>query len=308
MHDGTTAKADPSMSAIDLEVSGLTQQYGRVRALDAVTLAVAAGETLAVMGQNGSGKSTLLRLLAGIERPWRGQVAFGGRSAPWSDPRLRRRVGYLPQTPDLFDQLTVRRQLAAAARLYGVAAAAVARELARCGLTEVADRPTGRLSVGQRRRVALAMCLLHQPELLVLDEPTAGLDPEHQQMLATLLAQLRGEVTIVFATHHAAEALAHADSVLVLHRGRVVERMGLSQWTRSALVQVDTGASLPSLASAARVQPLGNGRYQVELKSDRDGNALAAELGGGDVAVMALTVGPGAAESHLLRLVAEGRP
>jgi heme exporter protein A len=210
-----------------VEAEGLEKRFGAVTALRGVDLDVPRGALLAVLGPNGAGKSTLLRLLAGLARPTAGRLRVG---SPARDRReARRRVGYVGHATLLYPALTARENLRFAARLYGVAdpAPVVERLLAEQDLGGVADRRAGALSQGQARRLSIARALVHDPEIVLLDEPFAGLDRAGAGRLAARLAALRaGGRTSVLATHDLARAAELADFALVLREGRVVHRAG----------------------------------------------------------------------------------
>jgi energy-coupling factor transport system ATP-binding protein len=201
--------------------------YGSRPALQGVSLEVRPGEFVALMGRNGSGKSTLLRQMVGLLMPAEGQVTVAGRptrDTPLGD--IIRTVGYVPQDPAalLFND-TVAAELAFTRRGHGLppAAEADARLLARLGLEDVADRDPRDLSVGQRQRVALASILVADPQVILLDEPTRGLDYEQKRALVALLTELTGEGrAVVMATHDVELVAAGADRVVLLAEGQVV--------------------------------------------------------------------------------------
>jgi len=189
-----------------------------------VSLAIERGTLVALLGANGAGKSTLLALAAGVLAPDSGRVRVLGRDPLRASRELRRRVGWLPDPVPLYPELSVREQIVAAARLRGLAsrdaAAAAVAAIDRLALGRLADRLCGQLSRGESQRVGIAQSIAHGPELLLLDEPSAGLDPVEQARLTELLAGLRGAMTIVHATHHLLEA-AMADRIVILDRGRI---------------------------------------------------------------------------------------
>jgi ABC-2 type transport system ATP-binding protein len=204
-------------------VSALSLRYGRRRALTIEELHIASGEYLAVLGHNGSGKSSLLRLLAGVVRPTGGLVRVADE-----DPLsvgARRRVGYVPEQPAFLPSQTVSDVLHLAARLYRLPRSArrgaVADAVELFGLTEVERRLTGGLSLGFRKRVALAQALLHDPELLLLDEPTGGLDIEQARILRRHVRQLPGDRTVVLATHIETDVPERCRRFVLLEDGEV---------------------------------------------------------------------------------------
>jgi ABC-2 type transport system ATP-binding protein len=204
--------------------SGLTRRFGETVAVSDLDLEAAAGEVLGLLGHNGAGKTTTIRLLNGVLRPTTGGATVLHLD-PWHDGReLRRRTGVLPESPSLDLHTTARRNLAFHARLFDVAADRVDEVLATFDLEEVTDRPVGGFSKGMRQRLALARTLLHEPDLLLLDEPTAALDPVGARQVRDLIdrtARERGR-TVVLSTHNLVEAAELCDRVAVLERGRLL--------------------------------------------------------------------------------------
>lgn len=191
----------------------VSRRYGRVRALSDVDLEIAPGEKVAIFGPNGSGKTTLLKIVAGLLRPSSGEVAING-----NDPRLvRGRLGYLGHHPYLYPHLSVGENLALFARLYGVPQTAAETALARMGLRAKRDALVHTLSRGEIQRAALARCILHDPALLLMDEPFTGLDEEASATLPEILQ--RDGTTLLMATHNHVRGRAIADRTLVLERG-----------------------------------------------------------------------------------------
>jgi ABC-2 type transport system ATP-binding protein len=193
--------------------------------VDDVSFAVGRGEVAALLGPNGSGKSTLMRCLIGFFSPTAGRVRVGGIDVGDRPVAARREVGYLPEQVTLYPELSVRRYLGFVAGMKGLDAratrAAVAQAIARCGLETMADRLTGKLSKGYRQRVGLAQALLGDPAVLVLDEPTVGLDPVQTVEMRELLRTLDG-CTLLFSTHVLAEAAALCTRIVIMAGGRLV--------------------------------------------------------------------------------------
>ena len=206
------------MTAIALR--GLARHYGEREALSDVTLSVPAGRTLAVFGPNGAGKSTLLRVLATLLRPHRGSVEVLGRSLPQEAWAVRGRLGLLGHEPLLYRDLSARENLRFHARLHGVALSTVEGLLERLGMRARAADPLRTLSRGMVQRVAVARAVLHEPELLLLDEPRANLDPAAIELVEPLIGARPGR-TRVICSHDPATGLAEADLVLGLRGGRV---------------------------------------------------------------------------------------
>ena len=214
-----TAPADAPL----LSAHGLVRAFGALQVLRGVDLEVRAGEMLAVAGPNGAGKTTLLRLLAGLMRPSAGEVRIRGLQPTRDDPGPRRAIGLLSHHTFLYDDLTPAENLHFTARLYGLADAAGAARAAleEVGLTARADTPVRHLSRGLLQRAAIARALLHQPDILLLDEPFTGLDaPSADRFRALLAAQLARGRALVLVSHHLAEAWDLATHVAVLSGGR----------------------------------------------------------------------------------------
>ncbi|MFD8015657.1 ABC transporter ATP-binding protein [Streptomyces sp. NPDC058955] len=215
-----------------ISTAGLARTFptrnGPVEAVRGIDLTVRPGEILGLLGPNGAGKTTTLRMLTTLLPPTGGAATIAGHDLVRDPAAVRRRIGYVAQEGGLDPQETVRAELVMQGRLYGLdraSAAARAAELAAdLGLTELLDRRTPALSGGQRRRLDLAMGLVHHPEVLFLDEPTTGLDPGSRADLWALVRRLRDEhgTTVVLTTHYLDEADALADRLVVVDRGTVV--------------------------------------------------------------------------------------
>jgi heme ABC exporter ATP-binding subunit CcmA len=229
----TVEDADPATAwlsgAPGIRAAGLARAYGERPVLRDVTLTLAAGETLAVIGPNGAGKTTLLRILATLLRPGGGELEILGHRVPAESWRLRGRIGYLGHDPSLYRDLTVEENLRFHARLHGVAEAdtAIAATLETAGLTRRAGELVRNLSAGLAQRAAACRALLHEPELLLLDEPAAHLDPEAAERLESMLGARAGR-TRVTVTHDVDAALGEADRVLALRRDGSVAYEGLA--------------------------------------------------------------------------------
>ena len=198
--------------------NGLTQWFGSEVALESIDLAIDAGEHMAVLGENGAGKTTLLRILATAARPTSGSLQIMGLDALRERKRLRARIGFVAHAPGLYPALSAAENLEFFCTLQGVRKTRVEETLAMVGLSDVAKRPAGQLSRGMQQRLAIGRAILHEPKLLVLDEPDASLGSDG----ADLLAALMRDRTVVLATHDHALANRLCQRTLVLRHGRSV--------------------------------------------------------------------------------------
>lgn len=217
-----------------LEVEGLSRAYGHVRALEDVSFGLDEGELMIVVGPNGAGKTTLVRTLARLSRPTAGTVRLGGEDWLRASAERQREVGVLSHATYLYDRLTAIENLRFYARLYGLADpdGRARRALDEAGLNGLADRRAGTLSRGQAQRLSIARAVLHEPRLLLLDEPLAGLDPHSVRRLLGALAELRSAGrAILFTTHDLARVPGSASCFLVLVDGRAVDS---GRWTEAS--------------------------------------------------------------------------
>jgi ABC-2 type transport system ATP-binding protein len=209
------------MSASIIEVRDLVKHYPKVRAVDGVSFAVPEGVCFGLLGPNGAGKTTTIEVLEGLSRPTSGQVLFRGLPL---GPGYRERIGIQFQYTALQDFLTVRENLEFFGALYEKRAP-LDELVARCRLGDFLDRDTAKLSGGQRQRVLLAIALVNDPELLFLDEPTTGLDPQARRNFWELVRDIRASgKTVVLTTHYMEEAYALCDDLLIMDHGRVIAR------------------------------------------------------------------------------------
>jgi heme ABC exporter ATP-binding subunit CcmA len=203
-------------------VEGLRVVFGRTIALDALSLELGEG-VFGLFGANGSGKSTLLRVLAGLLRPSAGRVLLQGRPLSSSDEALRRRIGYAGHEPGLYANLSLLENLRLFARLYGVEDGRAEDAIEELGLSERAGVPTARLSAGWQRRAAVARAVLHNPDVLLLDEPYANLDDDAADLVSGAITARRGPGRVaLIATHGARKLKAFADGGVILRRGGLV--------------------------------------------------------------------------------------
>ena len=209
-----------------ITVQHISKRYGTHAALHDVTFHVNKGEILAFLGPNGAGKTTTMRILACFMPPSEGTASVAGFACMEQPMEVKRRVGYLPETPPLYQELTVDEYLTFVGRVKGLTPQRVASRKAdvtdQVGLGPVRRRVIGHLSRGYRQRVGLAQALIHDPPVLILDEPTVGLDPKQIITIRTLIKSLAGSHTVILSTHVLPEATAVCDRVVIIHQGRIV--------------------------------------------------------------------------------------
>jgi len=209
-----------------IEIRDLVFEYPGHRALAGVSLTIARGAITALVGPNGAGKTTLLRCMAALETPYAGRVAIDGLDTREAPRAIHARLGYLPDFFGLYDALSVRRCLHYAARAHGIApnaaAVAAATAAARVGLSDRMEQAAGALSRGLRQRLAIAQAIVHQPAVLLLDEPAAGLDPQARRDLSQMLLSLKdGGMTLVVSSHILAELEDYSDRMVIVDKGRI---------------------------------------------------------------------------------------
>lgn len=209
-----------------IEVEDLTRYYGTERALGDVSFAIDEQAVVGFLGLNGAGKSTLLQILSGLLMPSAGRVVVDGVDAVDSPDLLRRKIGYLPEDPPLYDDMRVRDFLVWCGQLKGHSKSAARERLPTvadvCGITDTLDQPIETLSHGYRKRVGIAQAIIHEPNIVVLDEPISGLDPVQMVEMRDVLRRLREDCTVLVSSHILAEISETCDRILVLHDGRLV--------------------------------------------------------------------------------------
>jgi ABC-2 type transport system ATP-binding protein len=207
-----------------IEVIGLRKSYGDLVAVDDVSFTVGSGEFFGILGPNGAGKTTILEMVEGLRRPDSGEVRLLGEPSWPRNPRLLPRIGVQLQASAFFERLTAREQIRTFAALYGVPPARADEWLEQVGLTEKAGTRTEKLSGGQLQRLAIACALVHDPDVLFLDEPTAAIDPQARRNLWDLLRSLNeAGRTVVLTTHYMDEAEALCDRVAIMDHGRILQ-------------------------------------------------------------------------------------
>jgi len=237
-----------------IEVKNLTKSYGNFVAVKGISFKAERGQILGFLGPNGAGKTTTMRIITGFMPASKGTVEIDGLDIFTNSLEARRRIGYLPESPPLYSDMRVEGYLRFVAKLRGVRRmavdGAVEHMLEVCGLTDMAHRICGQLSKGYRQRVGLAQALIHNPPVLVLDEPTIGLDPRQIHEIRELIRGLAGERTIVLSTHILPEVSQICDKVVIINEGRVV--------LEEQIKEIPAGTSLEEvfLHAIAREEPI----------------------------------------------------
>lgn len=280
---------------MDIRTEQLTKRYGGQIAVDGISFQARPGEVLGFLGPNGAGKTTTMRMICGLAAPDGGAVLIGGRRMVADAADLRRAIGYLPEANPLYEDMPVLDLLRFGARLQGVARGNVDRRIGQmveaCGLEAEKHKRTGELSRGYRQRAGLAFALVHDPAVLVLDEPTTGLDPNQVLDIRKLIKELGRTKTVIFSTHILPEAEAVCDRILIMHKGRIMAD-GTAQDLQARqhagvryMVRVPAAAPQAVLAALravdgvtdARAEPGAGGKYQV-LMSAPNGERIAAAI------------------------------
>jgi ABC-2 type transport system ATP-binding protein len=265
-----------------IEVTGLTKRYDTGTALDDIAFSVQPGEIMGFLGPNGAGKTTALRILTGMLAPTSGTVRIDGLDVADKTLEVRRRIGYMPENVALYPELRIQEYLHYRAQLKGVPGVERRRRvqevLEQCALTDVPRKLIGRLSKGYRQRVALADCLVGKPRILILDEPTVGLDPHQIRQTRELITQLGRTTTILLSTHILPEVEMTCQRVTIINQGRIVAVDTPSQLRQrmqgTTVVRVELKAEPSAVQHALRQLP---GVVQVSLRGEQQGY-VACEL------------------------------
>jgi len=267
---------DTEQNGAAVEARGLVRTFGAERAVDGLDLSVRRGECLGLLGPNGAGKTTTLRILATLTAPTEGSVRVLGLDPMRDGADLRQRLGVVPQEVALYDTLSARENLEFFASLYGLSGAKaeerVAWGLATAELQERADSRVGTFSGGMKRRLNIVAALLHEPELVFLDEPTVGIDPQSRNHIFEMVDALRaGGTTMIYTTHQLGEVERVCDRIVVMDAGRAVAAGTLEELQRAAMEGEDRGSGLSfeatvDLAEAQRV--LAAGGIACSLRED----------------------------------------
>jgi ABC-2 type transport system ATP-binding protein len=277
-----------------IEVEGLTKRYGRHTAVDGISFKVQKGEILGFLGPNGAGKTTTMRILTCYLPPTEGTARVAGFDVFDQPLEVKRRVGYIPETPPLYPDMDVETYLTFCAKIKGVASkerkAKIDSAIEKCRVGDVRKTLIGRLSKGYRQRVGLAQAILHNPDVLILDEPTAGLDPKQIIETRELIKGLGGEHTIILSTHILPEVSMTCGRVVIINKGRVVAEDtpdNLTHRLRGAgalrlVVRGDGGSCqevVRRVTGVTSVEPKSDGgaaAFEIETEAGRDVRADVA--------------------------------
>jgi ABC-2 type transport system ATP-binding protein len=268
-----------------IEARGLVRRYGDFTAVDDISFSVASGEILGILGPNGAGKTTTIRMVTGFLPPSAGQVTVNGRDLHADSGKARRDIGYLPENVALYTEMRVDEYLAFRAQLEGMkrgpAREAIDRTVERCLLGDVRGQIIGTLSKGYRQRVGLAAAILHDPQVLVLDEPTVGLDPKQIIAIRELIRELGKDRTLLLSTHILPEVEQLCDRVLIIDRGRIVVDGTPAELRSQAMGQAmlhtllkdapeDAAHKLAALEGVEEVHAPGDGRFEIHCAAGAD--------------------------------------
>lgn len=301
-----------------IEAEGVSKFYGGRRALADVSFSIAQNEVVGFLGLNGAGKTTVLKILCGLLIPSAGRVLVDGIDGVAAPRELRRRIGFLPDRPPLYPELTVRQMLTYAGRLNEVPTSRIASRVEEviklADLTSVADDLVEHLSHGYRQRVGIAQSIIHEPKLVVLDEPISGLDPAQIVAMRGLIRGLKERHTVLLSSHILGEIGHTCDRILVLHQGRIVARGTAAELAQTgSIVEIvvrgttdDARAALTGVAGVSDVQVAtasgGTAQVKARVQSDAAKEAAVKALVDKGLGIRAVSDVEGDLESVFLKL------
>ena len=264
-----------------IKVEGLTKRYARTVAVNDISFEVEKGQIVGFLGPNGAGKTTTMRILTCFLPPTAGKASVAGFDVQEQPQEVKKRIGYLPETPPVYPEMEVVEYLDFAGQLKGIGKgdikAKVDEVVGRCGLGDVRSKLIGKLSKGYRQRVGLAQAIIHNPDVLILDEPTSGLDPAQIIEIRNLLKQLSGEHTIILSTHILSEVEHSCERVIIISSGNVVAQDSVANLTNrlrgSEAVCIEVGSG-PSAGDVQHRLEQVSGVSRVVAKDARDGNLV----------------------------------
>ena len=271
-----------------IKVEGLTKRYARTVAVDNISFEVQKGQIVGFLGPNGAGKTTTMRMLTCFMPPTAGTAEVAGFDVLKSPMEVKKRIGYLPETPPVYPDMEVREYLDFVGRLKGIPKSDIAKRVQeaseKCSLTDVSAKLIGKLSKGYRQRVGLAQAIIHNPDVLILDEPTSGLDPKQIIEARELIKALAGDHTIILSTHILSEVEAICEQAIIIAKGKVAATGSMQELKNrkeagGTLIQVEIegrGSELVSADAEKRLASVG-GVMRVILKH-KEGNTATFEI------------------------------
>jgi ABC-2 type transport system ATP-binding protein len=288
------------MSELVIETNGLTKQYGELTAVDDLSLNIEAGEIFGLLGPNGSGKTTTILMLLGLTEPTEGQVRVLGLDPARQPLRVKARVGYMPDEVGFYDGLTARENLMYIAKLNGLRGSSAAERIEaaidRLGLHDAVDKPVGTFSRGMRQRLGVAEQLLKHPQIIIMDEPTVGLDPEAARLFLEIVQGLKAEgITILLSSHLLHQVQETCDRVALFYKGKIALEGTVPELARETLggnyrvrLQVEANGQRPALIEGLRdmehvaeVRDLPDGWIVLETTADLRAEAASLIVNGG---------------------------
>src|SRR5579872_2596099 len=270
-----------------IKVEGLTKRYPRTLAVDNISFEVEKGQIVGFLGPNGAGKTTTMRVLTCFLPPSSGKVTIAGFDVLENPMEVKKRIGYLPETPPVYPEMEVIEYLKFAGQLKGISSSAingrVNEVVERCALGDVRLKLIGKLSKGYRQRVGLAQAIIHNPDVLILDEPTSGLDPKQIIEIRELLKHLSGDHTIILSTHILTEVEQSCERAIIISQGKLVAIDSVANLTNrmhgveSVAVEVESAGGHPNPGEVQGRLEQVSGVSRVVLKESKDGR-LAFEI------------------------------
>jgi ABC-2 type transport system ATP-binding protein len=267
-----------------ITVQGLTKRYARTLAVDHISFEVKKGQIVGFLGPNGAGKTTTMRILTCFLPPSEGTANVAGFDVLEQPMEVKKRIGYLPETPPVYQEMEVQEYLTFVGRLKGMSGASLAKRVTevaeRCAVADVRAKLIGKLSKGYRQRVGLAQAIIHNPDVLILDEPTAGLDPKQIIETRDLIRSLAGDHTIILSTHILPEVEQTCEQVLIINKGKLVATDSVhnlqarARGAESVVLEVEgRSGAIDSQTIQHRLETV-NGVSRVLLKDSRDNRSV----------------------------------
>ena len=275
-----------------INVEHLTRKYGDFTAVDDVSFEIGRGEIVGLLGHNGAGKTTIMKMMTGYLEPTEGNITIDGLDVGRDRRKIQKKIGYLPENCPVYPEMTVLDYLDYSAALHGVAEqdrpALIREAVARTALEAKATKQLSTLSRGYRQRTGVAQAILHKPDILILDEPTNGLDPTQIQHMRILIRELAETATVIISTHILQEVQAICDRVIIIKDGTVALDSRVDGLQQSSKLLINTDAEtdsalelFQSFSQVASAEAVREQQFELELNTDADGKATAAALAKG---------------------------